>query len=603
MSGIGGIVGCDKKGRNALAAAQICDGMLTALKGRGADVHGTYISEDVCLIHTCHSDEGKQPLRAAVGNKAFVLVFDGELYNKEEILKELLAKGSRFPETSDATIVLHAYATWGQSCVERMNGVFAFALWDGSQLFLARDRLGLRPLFYSMGTYGMVFASSIKTILAHPNIHPVINADGAAEIILLGPGRTPGSGIFKQISEINPGEHATYIPGHGVTKTAYWRLKAKTHRENFKDTTAVIRELLSDSVKRQFPGATKRASILLSGGLDSSAIAALAKAKESFSVDYIGNDKYFAPTDFQPEDDGAYIKRVVSHLGLRHKQIILGSDELADALSDAMDARGLPGMADIDSSLLLFLRRVREETPIAISGEGADEILGGYRWYQDEELLKQNSFPWSQSAENRAKFLLPELLEKIQSPKEYAYARYERTIKEAETLYDDEPIEGKIRQMYMLNLKWFLQCLAARNDTMAAAAGMSVRAPFLDYRLVEYLYNVPWSFKNHENREKGILREALKGILPDAVLFRKKSPFPKTHNPGYLARVRDMLKAVLNDDSSPIFSLVPKEMLKALADGESSTNWYGQLMAHPQTIAYFLQINMWMKNYAVTIEN
>jgi len=615
MSGIGGIVGHGAS-IGALEAAQVCDGMLTALKKRGADVHGTYISEEICLIHTRHThlDEGKQPIRAAIGNKAYVLVYDGEIYNKDELRKELAEKGHRFSETSDAAIVIHGYMAWGEKCVERINGVFAFALWDGNRLFLARDRLGLRPIFYASGSYGLVFASNIKTMLAHPKVRPVINAEGAADIILLGPGRTPGRGVFKDIHEIGPGEYATYIPGQGIEKTNYWRLKAQTHRENFKETTEAIRSLLTDAVKRQYPGSpgesfatgknngsSKKAAILLSGGLDSSTIAALTRAEKSFSVDFVGNDKYFTTSEFQPEDDADHIKRMVNHLNLRHKHVVLGSDELADALEDAMNARGLPGMADVDSALLLFLRRVREETPIALSGDGADEIFGGYPWYQDEKLLTFKGFPWAQSTEYRAKFLLPGLMKE---PEEYVQTRYERTIRAAESLYDDEPIGKYIRQMYMLNLGWFMQCLAVRSDAMAAAAGISVRTPFLDYRLVEYLYNVPWSFKNHGDREKGLLRESVKGLLPEPVLNRKKSAFPKTHNPAYLARVKDMLREVLKDKASPIFALINKDALQRLVEAQSdTTNWYGQLMAYPQTIAYFLQVNMWMKEYSVSVEN
>ncbi|MCL2840751.1 MAG: asparagine synthase (glutamine-hydrolyzing) [Defluviitaleaceae bacterium] len=600
MGGIGGIVGYNN---SASIAAQVCEEMLNSLKMRGADLNGTHISKEICLMHTCHSqlNNSSQPLRVTLGNKAYVLVFDGELYNNEALRNELYKKGHRMSDTNDATVVLYAYIAWQQNCVEKLNGVFSFAIWDGSQLFLARDRLGLRPIFYSIGAYGLVFASSIKAMLSHPQIRPVIDTNGAAELILLGPGRTPGCGVFKNISELGPGEHAVYIPNHGISKTTYWRLKSQTHREDFKETVVTIRELLMDSVNLQLLPKEKSPAILLSGGLDSSAVAALAKANKSFSVDYVGNDKHFSPTNFQPEDDGEYIKRMIDHLGLKHKRIVLGSDELADALNDAMHARGLPGMADVDSALLLFLRHVSKETSIVFSGEGSDEIFGGYPWYQDKNRLMQNGFPWSQSVQHRAKFLLPELLKE---PEAYVQARYDWTIKEAEISYDDEPIERRIRQMYMLNLHWFLQCLAVRNDTMAASAGMSVRAPFLDYRLVEYLYNVPWHFKNYENREKGLLREALKGILPDTVLFRKKSPFPKTHNPAYLTRVKDMLLPILSDTSSPIFSLVPKAALQALYDGQSAdTNWYGQLMSYPQTIAYFLQVNMWMKDYAVIVEN
>ncbi|MCL2387096.1 MAG: asparagine synthase (glutamine-hydrolyzing) [Defluviitaleaceae bacterium] len=607
MSGIGGIVGY---GVGTLAAAQVCDGMLTALKGRGADIHGTFISEEVCLIYAgnTRTDIGKQPIRASLGNKAYVLVFDGELYNKDELQKELVTMGYRFADASDAAIVLSGYMAWGESCVDRMNGIFAFALWDGTQLFIARDRLGLRPMYYSVGSYGLVFASTIRAILAHPRVKPVIGEEGAAEILLLGPGRSPSCGIFKGISELSPGEYGMYIPGQGMRIHTYWQLRAQPHSDNFKETVLNVRNLLKDAIARQSFGKEKMAT-LLSGGLDSSAVAALSGCKSSYSVDYIGNDKHFKPTAFQPESDNEYINRMVSSFGLRHKRVVLGNDELANTLTDAMIARGLPGMADVDSALLLFLKKVGETVPFALSGEGADEILGGYPWYQsiDENSEPAKTFPWSQAVDYRAKFLLPNL---VKDPEEYVRSRFKKAISSAEILCDDEPIEKKIRQMYTLNIKWFLQTLACRNDSMAAAAGISVRAPFLDYRLVEYLYNVPWAFKNfserkNEKREKGLLREALKGVLPEKILTRKKSPFPKTHNPAYLERVKGMLEEVMEDKNAPIFSLVSRDALSELLDESnlsSRPNWYGQLMSHPQTISYFLQINAWMKEFAVSVE-
>jgi len=597
MYGIGGIA---SHKANALTAAQICDGMLTALKSRGTGTQGTYVSEEVCLLYTGNNspEDGKQPVRTMLGQKAYVLVYDGELYNKEAIRQELVTLGYQFQDSSDAAVVLYGYMAWGQNCVERFNGVFAFALWDNNQLFMARDRLGLRPLYYSIGAHGLVFASTIKTLLAHPQIRPAISAEGAAEILLLGPGRSPGCGVFNGINELEPASYAIYSGGR-IETTTYWKLKARPHREDFGETTEKVKSLLVDSIKLQ-TSSKMRMATLLSGGLDSSAVAALSRSRESFSVDYFGNDKHFTATAFQPEEDSEYITRMVNFLGLKHRRIVLGSDELADALEDAADARGLPGMADVDASLLLFLREVGKEVQITLSGEGADEIFGGYPWYQDDERLFAKTFPWSQSTEYRAKFIEPSLAQKINTPEAYVNSRFEKTMTTAETLYDDDPREAQIRKMFMLNLHWFLQTLATRNDSMASAAGISVRTPFLDYRLVEYLYNVPWHFKNHNDHAKGLLRESLKGLLPDSVLWRKKSPYPKTHNPAYLKWVTDMLKAT--DSNAPIFSLVSKTALSNLLKEDSGVNWYGQLMAYPQTIAYFLQINSWMKKYSVIVE-
>jgi len=591
MSGIGGIVNYSTSDQ---IAAQISENMLGALKNRGSDIYGTYISEKMCLIHTRNKnfDNTTQPIRAVMGRKAYVLVFDGEIYNKEELRHELSNYGYKFPESSDATVVLHGYMAWGQSCVEKFNGVFAFAIWDDTGLFIARDRLGIRPIYYATGSYGLVFASNIKAILTHPKIEPTVGRDGIAELIMLGPGRSPGCAIFNNIKELAPGECAYYT--NELKISTYWRLKAKIHQDSFEKTAETVRDLLNDATTRQLAKGGNIAS-LLSGGLDSSAITALSKVKHTFSVDYVGD---------KPSEDTEFAEHMVDFLGLNHRNIILGSDELADGLTAAMEARGLPGMADVDSALLLFLNRINESAEnfqVVFSGEGADEIFGGYPWYQDEERLFADTFPWAQNVEYRASFISPGI---IKNPEQYTKICFDKAIRAANTLYDDDNTEKRIRQMYNLNLGWFLQTLASRVDSMSSIAKLSVRMPFLDYRLVEYMYNVPWKFKNCGNQEKGLLRIALKELLPEKILTRKKSPFPKTYNPGYTRRVEDMLKTILNDNNAPLFEIVSKQALANLLENYSSkTNWYGQLMTYPQTIAYFLQINAWMKSFDVKISN
>ena len=599
MGGIGGLAGY-KTG--AVAIASVCDGMLAQLKRRGSDDHGTFISEQACLVYTGtdkrHNTKG--PLRAVMGTKAYVFVYDGEVYNKDELSLELRSLGYRLPDTDCGTIILYGYLAWGLSIVDKLMGMYTFTVWDGEKLFAARDRLGLKPFYYAVGAYGLVFASDIKTILAHPEVQAVIDREGLSEILLLGPGRTPGCGVFKNIKELKPGHTMTYSSMSGVEINSYWQLTARPHRESFEETAENIRNLLKDAITRQTPRGISIGT-LLSGGLDSSAIATLSGTKETFSVDYIGNDKHFTPNDFQPEGDNEYINAMVSFLRLKHKRIVFGTDELADALVPAMDARGLPGMADVDSSLLLFCKQVRQSVKFALSGEGADEIFGGYPWYKDEARLFEKGFPWSGSMDYRTSFIRPDLLDKL-DPKAFIDERYLQTVSQAEGLYDDDPKEKRVRQMFLLNVNWFLQTLAARNDSMSALAGLTIRTPFLDHRLVEYLYNVPWEYKNHNEREKGLLRFALQGLLPDTVLWRKKSPYPKTHNPAYLTRVSDMLKAILSDGSSPIFELVTKGALTKLLDSSQVMPWYGQLMTHPQTIAYFLQFDAWLKDYGVILK-
>jgi len=592
MNGIGGVVVRD----TGINSMQVCDNMQTALKSRGADLYGTYISAEMCLIHmgSNKSHVSKQPVRATMGQKAYILVFDGELYNAEELRQELSKLGYRFSDANDAAVVLHSYMAWGQNCVEQFNGVFAFAIWDEAGLFIARDRLGLRPLFYATGDFGFVFASTIKGVLSHPSVPAEIGDEGVAELVLMGPGRSPGFALFTHVRELAPGECAYYKDG--LSLHTYWRLKAKHHEDSFSQTVETVRGLFADSVRRHV---AKSGSIvsLLSGGLDSSAITAISRIKDSFSVDYVGNEKYFFANS-QKDEDREYVEIMTAARGLNHRRIVLGSDELADSLTDAMNARGFPGMADIDGALLLLLHRVAAAGfDTAFSGEGADEIFGGYPWYQDEELLFADTFPWAREVEYRASFLAPGFLP---SPKEFLQNRFNRAISAANTLYDDDKTEKRARQMYNLNLGWFMQTLASRSDCMATAAGIRLRTPFLDYRLVEYLFNVPWAMKNHDEREKGLLREVVKNNLPDKILQRRKTPFPKIYTPGYTKRVQDMLKNLLHDKNALIYQIVKRESLEGLL-AENDKKWYGQLMTYPQTVAYFLQLNAWMSAYNVKV--
>ncbi|MCL2204164.1 MAG: asparagine synthase (glutamine-hydrolyzing) [Defluviitaleaceae bacterium] len=574
MSGIAGIL----KGA-------LCDEMLNQIIKRSPSQrgeHGQFISAQVSLFGC------PQPIRGALGLQAYVLVCDGELYNKESLIKELRALGFQFADQRDATVMLHSFMAWGVNCLEKLLGVFAFALWDGERLFLARDRLGYKSLFYTVNGRGMAFASSMDILLRHPGIKPVLTAQGVAELMLLGPGRTPGCGILQGIDELKPGHYLTYRMGEAPEIHPYWQLKAIPHLETFAETAKTVRALLSE--------ATGKSPTMLSGGLDSSILAALAGSKESFSLDYIGNDKHFTPNDFQPEDDNEYIKEMSASLRSRHRRHTIGTDALAEALFPAMEARGLPGMGDVDAALLLFCQNIRETTPVILSGEGADEIFGGYPWYTDEQRRNADTFPWSMNLPHRLAFLRPGALGNI-DPEAYVHARFTQTMASAPTLYDDEPIDKRLRQLFVLNLQWFGQTLISRTECMSAAAGLTIRTPYLDHRLVEYLYNVPWAFKFHEEREKGLLREAFKGILPEKILLRKKSPFPKTHNPAYLLKVQDMMQNLLNTPGAPLFEFLERKGL----NNDTPTPWYGQLMTRPQTLAYFLQINAWLERYAIDI--
>ena len=605
MCAIAGIVGLEHDDR-------IAGEMMTTMRRRGPDDAGVYQQPECCLIHTrlavIDPQGGKQPMTCTTEAEDYTICYNGELYNTQEVREELRSLGHQFQTHSDTEVVLHGYIQWGQLVVHKLNGIFAFAVWEkrGKRLFLARDRIGVKPLFFKEHEGGLLFASEIKTILAYPTVEAQLDVQGAAELLLLGPGRTPGCGIFRGMQELEPGYCAYYVEGK-LYPVRYWYLKDREHSDSLGQTVETVRELVCDAVRRQMVSDVPIGTFL-SGGLDSSLISSICAdachkrgiSLPTFSVDYENNDIYFTPGKFQPNADTEYIGIMQKTLQSDHFWTILTPEQLMRALEDATRARDLPGMADVDSSLLCFCSDIRKRVKVALSGECADEIFGGYPWYRDPEVRAREGFPWAQNTKYRASFLRPEMLGAI-DPEEYVLDRYTDTIRCCDILPGTSAQERRMKEMVNLNQKWFMQTLLDRKDRMSMYHGLEVRVPFCDYRIAEYLYGVPWEYKDYHGKEKGLLRIAMTGFLPKEVLWRKKSPYPKTFDPRYLEIVSDKLQSLLRDPNAPIFQLVRPQMLAQLLESEYAWPWYGQLMKVPQTIAYMLQIDFWLREYKVHI--
>ena len=586
--------------------------ILDTMQRRGPDGEGEYVRDNITILHTrlaiIDPIGGAQPMEYFHGDENYVITYNGEIYNTNELRRDLENLGHTFQTHCDTEIVLHAYAQWGADALERINGIFAFAVVEEkrNRIFLARDRIGVKPLFYIHRSELFAFASEIKSLLAVPGVHAQLDADGAAQILLLGPGRAPGSGVFKNIYEIEPGQCGYYENGI-LTLHRYWKLLDRPHIDPLDETIEKVRMLVMDAITRQTVSDVPIGTFL-SGGLDSSIISAVCAdimaqrghSLDTFSLDYVDNDKYFQPSKFQPNSDTSYIKIMQEYLQCDHHWTVLTPDALLESLRDSVLARDLPGMADVDSALLVFCGKIRPHVKVALSGECADEIFGGYPWYRDPDVRDADGFPWAQTTKQRAALLQTDLLQKI-DPTEFVYSHYADTIEQCDILPYNTPLERRMKQMVNLNFRWFMQTLLDRKDRMSMYHGLEVRVPFCDYRIAEYLYTVPWEYKNYMGMEKGLLRRAMEGILPSEVLYRKKSPFPKTHDPRYLTLVSEALRNVIQRTDSPIFALVSKDKLASLLDMDFVWPWYGQLMRRPQTIAYMLQINTWLEEYRVQI--
>ena len=605
MCGIAGMIGiqCNR---------DIASKMLQTMLRRGPDGNGLFQDEGCALLHSrlaiIDPAGGQQPMTCEYNGLKYVIVYNGELYNTEEIRTVLTKLGHSFASKCDTEVVLHAFVQWGEDALQVLNGIFAFGVWMPAQkkLFLARDRMGVKPLFYKLHEGGLLFASEIKTILAYPTVEAQLDAFGAAQILMFGPGRIPGSGVFKDILELEPGCCGWYEEGRWSWKR-YWKLRDRVHEETFDDTVDHVRYLVTDAIKRQMVSDVP-IGCFLSGGLDSSLISSVCASHllkrgerlKTFSLDYKDNRKYFQPGKFQPEADTDYIDIMSAYLDADRSWTIITPEQLVDNLQSATIARDLPGMADVDFSLLAFCGEIRKDVKVALSGECADEIFGGYPWYRDPAVRDSDGFPWAQNTKRRAEILLPWVTREV-DPVALVRQSYLDTLANSDILPENNSLEKRMKEMVNLNYRWFMQTLLDRKDRMSMYHGLEVRVPFCDYRIAEYLYGVPWEYKDYRGYEKGLLRQAMKDYLPVSILWRKKSPYPKTHDPSYLSIVREKLQQVLQEKDSPLLQIVSRGALESLTDDRDPWPWYGQLMQTPQTIAFMLQINFWLKQYNVKI--
>jgi asparagine synthase (glutamine-hydrolysing) len=611
-----GIVGWVDFKRDLSVETAVLHEMNSRHAARGPDAEGTWVSKHAVLGHrrliVIDPEGGVQPMVMQEGERRFVITYNGELYNMPELRLKLQSLGHRLTTRSDTELILAAYAEWGENCPEYLNGIFAFAIWDDhrERLFVARDRIGVKPLFYAKAGSSWLFASEIKALLAHPAVRPAIGDEGIAELLVMGPARTPGIGVFKDILELRAG-HCLSLGRDGLKIRPYWELESRHHVDDFDTTVARVRDLFQDAVRRQLVSDVPIGT-MLSGGLDSSAISAVAArvfheehrgTLHTFSVDYFDNDKHFTVNEFQPNSDGPWVQLMSQRIGSHHHTVMIDNEELIGSLNRAMQARDLPGMADIDASLLLFSREIKKEMTVVLSGECADEVFGGYPWFHREEMVNADTFPWARLVGERIPFISPEVAARIR-PLEYVEARYQEALAEVPRLSEDNAEEARMREIFWLNLTRWMPVLLDRKDRMSMAYGLEVRVPFCDHHLVEYVWNIPWSMKSVGQREKGLLRHAMRGILPDEIVERKKSPYPKTHHPDYLATMQREVLRLTEDRSAPVFQLLDRKAVRQFAEQDLRKKhlpWFGQLMNVPALLAYWLQLNEWLVRYKVEI--
>ena len=592
---------------NRLPSYGAVEQMNLEMKHRGPDDSGIFSCDNVSLGHNRLSvmdiEKGKQPMSVCYGNKKYTIVYNGEIYNCDEIKRDIKKKHIYLKTNCDTEIVLYSYILYGKDCPKMLNGIFAFAIYDGESVFFARDRFGVKPFYYSLKGNSLIFASEIKAILKHPEISSNIDKRGLWEILYLSPNFVSGKSVFCDILELSPAE-CMIFDKNGLKKWKYWQITAQPYFKDREHAIEKTRYLMKDAIKRQL-SADVPLSVLLSGGLDSSVVTAVAnehfKEKgeilDTYSFEYEGNKESFKNSLFQPEKDDEFATYLASYLGTNHTVLTCPTDELSSLLTQACYFRDLVGQADIDSSLLYFCREIKKKHTVCLSGECSDEIFGGYPWFYRPEMLYSDFFPWIHMPRLRAS-LFRDSISNCDEGYEYIRSIYKKSLEECPVLPSDSDDMKTSRIASYLSVNYFMTSLLQRKDRMSMASGLEIRVPFADHRIFEFVFNVPWEYKFESKVEKSLLRNAMVGYLPDKILFRKKSPYPKTHNPQYLKNVMSLLQNRIKKGGYLKEALDVKRLDEIINGGGT---WFGQLMSSPQLVAWLIQLDFFIEKYNVNI--
>ena len=597
--------------QNAAENTALLIKMRESIAHRGNNTVGEYLEKHVGLSQTRLTIRdltgGNQPIIRRRGKNTCAVIYNGEIYNTDELNEQLRQKCYKFETTTDTETILYAYMEYGENCAKMLNGIFAFAIWDSEleRLYLFRDRSGIKPLFYTVCGSTLVFGSEIKALFCHPLVKPVIDDDSLRQVFSILPARPEGSGVFKNIHEVKYGSYVVFDK-NGLSEKRYWQLESHAHGESYEETAEYLKYLITDAVRRQMVSDVPVCSFL-SGGIDSCIVTAVAseylqekqKILNTFSFDFTENNKYFKASSFQPEQDKPYVRKMLAHFNLNHTFLECDRFELADYLYKAVDAKDLPGMADIDASLLYFCGLVKKHNKVALTGECADEIFGGYPWFHRNEFVNADTFPWSINLHVRERYLNENYRKKL-ALREYVDARYKDALSDMPYLDGESGLQKRQREISYLNLKGFMTTLLWRMDAASMYNGLEARVPFADHRIIEYMWNVPFDMKCPNGVVKGLLRDSVKGLLPEEIRLRKKSPYPKTYDPKYEDILKERLSAIISDKNAPLNEYIDKaEVTKLiLSPGNYAEPWFGQLMSSPQMLAYLIQINYWLEKFA-----
>ncbi len=543
MCGIGGIVHFDPERQVALGHLEA---MNAALIHRGPDASGVLRRGAVGLasqrLSIIDPEGGDQPISNA--SETAWIVFNGEIYNHRELRQELQGLGYVFKTRTDTEVILHAYDRWKEACLDRLNGMFAFAVWDEptATLFLARDRLGIKPLFVSRTGRSLAFASEVKALLTLPWIRPGLDPSGLTEYLFCG--YTLGQRTFFRGIESLPAGHWMRVRAGRVERAEYWDPptgEAAQPRSD-RETLDGLHELLADCVARELEADVPVGSCL-SGGLDSSLMATLAARRRpgiaTFTIGYGYNAAVFAenPNRIVGEvvgDDLAYADTVARALGTRHHPFVLPVDAVLTGLDRMIWHREKPMITLSEYGHFALAESAGRSVRVLLSGQGADELFGGYYyWWQFRGPENTRFFPWSPRTDpGRPEYPVTrsDLYEHLLLPDVARDTDYRRDHQDRfDALMGRAGTDDFFNTISYLLVKTHLHEMLELEDRHAMAHSVETRVPFLDHRMVEWALRLPGSAKVDRTTEKALLKRMARRHLPelpDAVLRRKKSPMP-----------------------------------------------------------------------------
>ncbi|MFE5868471.1 asparagine synthase (glutamine-hydrolyzing) [Streptomyces roseifaciens] len=593
----------------------VLNSMTEALRHRGPDTRDVWLSAQAGIGHrglaTSGPPDDVRPARAETDRGVVYVAHAGEVFNGDELRRAVEAAGGRLRNRSTAEVLLRAFLLWGPEFVEKVDGTFGLAVWDGRdrRLHLARDRMGIKPLYYYAYPGGVLFASEPKGVIANPRFEARLELS-ALPIVLQPRLSLPGETPFKDLYEVPPAHVVTFTES-GTSHRRYWELVSRPHHDTFDVTARRVAELLDDAVRRQLVTDVPLGA-MLSGGVDSTSVAALAlralreenpdRELDSYCVRFESDPAHFVATELRPDVDAPYAAAAAEFIGTRHTTLTATLQDVLDVIPATRRARDLPGWGQFDASMYLIFQQIRRGSTVALTGEAADEIFGGYPYFFKPEVVGRDGFPWLGDGPKLSRFLNPELLA-ADDAAEDERARYSELLSRVPRLPGESAEEARMREVFFLGLSGPLSVILDRKERMSMAHGLDVRVPFCDHRLVEYVWNVPWALKS-QGGVKGLLKAAMADALPPSTVNRKKSAYPHVQNPVYDQALIREAAWIVGDKESPLTGMFDGEGLNGLIERIRANAVRGELPGGSNQAALLIQLvemRNWMDEYQVSL--